>query len=361
MKIDGHKKDLSARVRKGVSGRACWGLLLLLWVTCTTGESQRELLTLTGGTMGTTFTVKIVRDETFSDAFDLRKVESDIRDLLTQVNEQMSTYLEDSELSRFNRSATTDWFAISPDFARVLQQALRTSELSGGAFDITVGPLVNLWGFGPENRPVKIPSAREIADRKALVGYQHVQVRLNPPAVKKSRPDIYCDLSAIAKGFGVDKVSEYLEALGVRNYMVEIGGEVRTRGRNAENTLWRIGIESPDNPSGIEKVLNISDHAMATSGDYFNYFEEDGVRYSHTIDPRTGRPITHKMASVTVVHASCMVADAFATAIDVLGPEKGYEFALEQKLPVFMLVRQDGRFAEKMTPNFAGFLSSTGE
>ena len=335
--------------------------LLVAGFLCTGGaktSAADAIMTVTGRTMGTSFTVKIVTPERTTRQLTKESVEADINERLLQVNLQMSTYMKQSELSKFNRYQGTDWFPVSADLANVLQQAIKTSELSHGAFDMTVGPLVNLWGFGPENRPTKIPSDRDIETRKALIGYENVAVRLNPPAVKKSQPGIYCDLSAIAKGFGVDKVADYLEKSGIDNYMVEIGGEVRTRGHNSTGIAWRIGVESPDNPSGIEKVLLISDKAIATSGDYFNYFEENGVRYSHTIDPRTGRPITHKLASVTVVHTSCMVADAFATAIDVLGPEKGFDFAVQQNLPVFMLIRHEGQFVEKMTPNFRELLAT---
>ncbi len=333
-----------------VAGFLCTG--------CAKTPATDALMTVTGRTMGTSFTVKIVTSESITQQLAPKYIEADINELLLQVNLQMSTYMKQSELSKFNRYQETDWFSVSADLAKVLRQSIKTSELSHGAFDMTVGPLVNLWGFGPENRPTKIPPDRDIETRKALIGYENITVRLNPPAVKKSKPAIYCDLSAIAKGFGVDKVADYLEKNRIENYMVEIGGEVRTRGHNSTGTAWRIGVESPDNPSGIEKVLLISDRAIATSGDYFNYFEENGVRYSHTIDPRTGRPITHKLASVTVVHTSCMVADAFATAIDVLGPEKGFDFAVQQNLPVFMLIRRDGQFVEKMTPNFRELLAT---
>jgi thiamine biosynthesis lipoprotein len=238
----------------------------------------------------------------------------------------------------------------------VVREALRISEASGGAFDVTVGPLVNLWGFGPEDRPRRVPDERAIEERRAAVGYRKLAVRMSPPAVKKDAPELSCDLSALAKGYGVDTVAEYLDACGMRNYMVEVGGEVRAKGKNGQGIPWRIGVERPGGPGGLLKVIRISGHALATSGDYRNYFEEDGVRYSHTIDPRTGRPIAHALGSVTVIHRSCMVADGMATAINVLGPQAGYDLAVRQKLPVLMVVREGDGFTETMTPWFEAFL-----
>lgn len=301
--------------------------------------------------MGTSFSIKLVKG---SLDIDYSKIEPGVNELLVEVNRQMSTYQKDSEISRFNQYTGTDWFIISPDFAHVLQQALDISVVSDGAFDVTVGPLVNLWGFGPEHHLDKIPTDDEIIERKKWIGHNKLTVQKEPPAVKKTSAGIYIDLSAIAKGFGVDKVSQYLDSLDLNHYMVEIGGEVRVKGMKGKQH-WRIGVNSP-NGDALQKVLQMSKIALATSGDYFNYFEKDGVRYSHTIDPRTGRPVTHKLASVTVLHDTCMLADGFATAIDVLGPEKGYEFAIKRMLPVFMIIRDGDKFIEKMTPEFEAFV-----
>lgn len=314
-----------------------------------------------GQTMGTTYSVKIVKGVPGTAPIPYERIKPAVDSLLTEVNRQMSTYLEDSEISQFNRFTDTTWFTISEDFARVLQASYRISEASGGAFDFTVGPLVNLWGFGPEKRESFIPDSAELNRRKALVGYQKIKVRLNPPAVKKAHPGMYCDLSATAKGFGVDKICEYLESLKVQNYLVEIGGEVRARGVNERGNVWVLGIQSPDQVQGIQKIVHLENRAMATSGDYFNYFEVDGRRYSHTIDPRTGKPITHNLASVSVLHDSCMIADGLATALDVMGPERGFEFALQQKLPVYMIVRAKNGFKEKMTPEFQTVLGIKSE
>jgi len=239
----------------------------------------------------------------------------------------------------------------------VVGEAIRTSQQTGGAFDATVGPLVNLWHFGPERNGGSVPSDSQIAENRERVGYQRVQARLDPPALKKSRPDVEVDLSAIAKGFGVDKVAEYLDRRGAEGYMVEIGGEVRTRGRRGDGSPWKIGVVKPaDDPAGgqslVQRVLPLGDDALATSGDYRNFFEQDGTRYSHTIDPRTGRPVEHQLASVTVVGPTCMQCDALATALMVLGPEAGYNLAVDRALAVLFVVRDGDRFSERATPVF---------
>lgn len=310
-----------------------------------------------GSTMGTTYMVKIIKpnQEKFSPADErIKRITADIENLLKKVNEQMSTWIADSEISRFNRYKESQWFEVSSDTALVIAEALRVSKESGGAFDITVGPLINLWGFGPDGTVKQIPGEEQIKKVMEEIGYQKLFVRLSSPAIKKDEPGIYCDLSAIAKGFGVDQVAEYLDSQGFSHYLVEIGGEVRAKGLNHKNQIWRVAIASPDAHGGspYQKIIRLKDTSMATSGDYFNYFEKDGVRYSHTIDPNTGKPITHKLASVTVIHESCMTADAMATAINVLGPEKGYQLAIKENLAVFMIVRGKKGFLENMTSSF---------
>jgi thiamine biosynthesis lipoprotein len=311
------------------------------------GRDEAPLVVIRGQTMGTTYQVKLP-----DTGVDRLKLDAEIQVLLKEVNRQMSTYQKDSEITQFNQSQTTDWVGISEDFGYVLGVAKQVSEWSDGAFDVTVGPLVNLWGFGPEAVPERIPSDDEILARMATIGYQKITLQDDRKAVQKQRADMYCDLSAVAKGFGVDKVAVYLEGLGVQAYFVEIGGEVRVKGRHADGSRWRVGIATPTAEGGLQKVVEVEDLAMATSGDYHNYFEKNGKRYSHTIDPRTGKPITHRLASVSVMHRDCAYADALATAINVMGPDKGFAFALEQNLPVFLLIKSDNGFVEKMSPAF---------
>ncbi len=314
---------------------------------------QDQLITISGPTMGTTFQVKIVQSEI---TMDLDVLEREINARLTEVNRQMSTYRDNSEITQFNRARSTDWFGVSSDFAYVLHIAQEISTWSDGAFDVTIGPLVNLWGFGPSAIPDRVPSPDSIEAAKTLVGYKKIRVDLSVSAIKKEISEVYCDLSAIAKGFGVDRVASYLDSLGINRYFIEIGGELRTKGHNHLGQLWRIGIASPAGQGELQKALALDNMSMATSGDYHNYFERDGVRYSHTIDPRTGRPITHALASVSVIHKSCAYADGLATAINAMGPEKGFVFAEKRNLAVFMIVRQGDEFVEKMTSNFEELL-----
>jgi len=314
---------------------------------------NREMQVIQGQTMGTLFAVKYSGGPV---SLSQDHVQAGIHQVLDRVNRQMSTYMPDSGLSRFNRYPKDDWFPVSPGLAFVMAESIRVSRLSGGAFDITVGPLVNLWGFGPGKRRDTPPTAEEIRELLPLTGYQKIGVRLSPPAVKKELPGIYCDLSAIAKGYGVDQVAEYLESKKIFAYLVEIGGEVRARGKNPDNRCWQVGIAVPDREGEIERIVPLENSSMATSGDYHNYFEKDGIRYSHTIDPQTGRPITHGLASVTVVHPSCTFADAMATAINVLGPEQGLALAKRENLAVFLIIRDKTGFTESMTPGFAALL-----
>lgn len=336
-------------------------LLFILFIAAAINSyrgGSSEFHEIGGATMGTFYEVKIVRNYPPSSRPDIELIRSGIEKVLDSVNNQMSTYIEDSELSKFNRFNGTDWFEVSEDLASIIAHSLLISEKSGGAFDITVGPLVNLWGFGPiERNGSYVPDEKEIKQARQSVGYKKLSVKQSTPSIKKEIGTVYGDLSAIAKGFAVDKISEYLDSAGMTDYLVEIGGEIRTHGKNHLGEPWQVGISTSDGSLGVQKVVSLEGMSIATSGDYRNYFEKEGVRYSHTIDPRTGKPITHNLASVTVVHDSCMTADALATAIMVLGPVDGFNFALQEKLSVFMIIKEEGTFTEKMTPGFEKILS----
>jgi len=317
---------------------------------CEPSASPVKPVTLTGRTMGTTYTVKLARLPEGSTA---EQIHAGIVKRLDAVNRKMSTWRDDSEISRFNASRSSDWFSVSDETALVVREAQRISALSGGAFDITVGPLVNLWSFGPDNRRPRIPPAEEIEAVQQRVGYDKLAVRSEPAALQKSRAELSVDLSAIAKGFGVDRISEYLDQLHVGGYLVEIGGEVRCRGKRPDGRWWRIGIQSPKKRKPVPyRAVPLKNAAMATSGGYRNYFEQQGRRYSHSIDPRTGRPVEHRLVSVSVIHESCMTADALATAIMVLGPEDGYNLAQEYEFAVFLLISTDEGLIEQATPAF---------
>jgi thiamine biosynthesis lipoprotein len=304
--------------------------------------------------MGTRYAVSVASGgRTANWSPNVQEVQRQVDERLAEINRLMSTYDPESELSRFNRLNSSDWFAVSPETAEVVAAALEIAERTSGAFDPTVGPVVNLWGFGPDKSRTELPTDEAITAALARVGYEEVSVRTDPPALKKAIPEVYLDLSGIAKGYASDAISELLDKLGLANTMVEIGGEVRTRGAKADGTPWRIGVEQPDDRERrIHAAVNLVNAGMATSGDYRNYFEHEGIRYSHTIDPATGRPVRHDLAAVSVVAPTCMEADALATAVLVMGDQKGYDWCVEHDVAAMFLVRQGEQIFERATPEF---------
>lgn len=331
-------------------------LLFASFVGCETAVELQPAVpvwSLSGPTMGTRYAVSIVGGEEAA----AERLKGAIDKRLALLNRRMSTYDAESELSRFNTSESDDWFDVSKETAIVTAYALALANDTKGAYDPTVGPLVNLWGFGPEGRG-RIPSEESLAAASEAVGHTKVEARITPPALRKDAPDVALDLSSVAKGYGVDAVCQVLDEAGVSAFMVEIGGEVRTKGTKPGGSPWRIGVEKADEPlrsanggKRLQRVVELTDRALATSGDYRNYFEQDGVRYSHTIDPRTGRPVTHRLATVTVLADNCMTADAQATALLVLGPEAGYDWAKERQVAALFVTRSaDGVLTERATP-----------
>jgi thiamine biosynthesis lipoprotein len=326
----------------------------VLLVGCRSDVPDRERVRITGSTMGTFYTVKVTE---LPRGLDIDDLEGNIDKILESVNDQMSTYRQDSELSRLNSSPSTAWVDVSPEMMTVMTEAVYISRLTHGAFDVTVGPLVNLWGFGPQPMTEKVPTDEAIREALAKTGYRHIKIRAMPPAVKKDLAELYIDLSGIAKGYAVDKIADYLESLGISNYLVEVGGEMRGKGLNARGLPWIIAIEKPvSGERAVERLIHMEDKGLATSGDYRNYFEINGQRFSHTINPETGRPITHKLASVTVISSSSMRADALATALMVLGPEQGFAFATRENLAAFFIVKGPHGFLEKNTDPFKRYL-----
>lgn len=327
-------------------------MLSLFFVACS--DSPAPHFTLSGATMGTTYHLTILEQEGVNTTpADLQQA---VDAQLQVINQQMSTYIEDSELNKLNRAPVGESIAVSPNLFDVLLLSFEVSLLSDGAFDITVGPLVNLWGFGPgrENMTDSVPDAGAIAAMLRESGFGNLEFDLLNASVTK-KTAISMDLSGVAKGFAVDKVAELLEYAGYRNYMVEIGGELRLRGLSPRGTPWRIAIEEPD-PSGLREVhraVDISDKGMATSGDYRNFYEVDGKRFSHTIDPGTGYPITHNLASVTVIADSSAFADAMATALNVMGPERALALAQQQELAVYLIVKTEQGFVSRYSKAFS--------
>lgn len=316
-------------------------LLLTVFMSSCGFLSTDKSVSLQGNTMGTYWNITIADNKV---TIQKEILEQEIKDILHEVNQQFSTYIPDSEISRFNALTSTEPYTVSGEVVEVVQAAQSISELTGGAFDITVAPLVNLWGFGPE---LKIHKPELSAIEKTLkdVGYQYLKATDNPTSLIKEHSRLKVDLSAIAKGYGVDRLAQLLGRHGMKNYLIDIGGELKVKGFNPKGDLWRIAVEKPvSGKRQVQQLIQLDNIGVATSGDYHNYFEEDGVRYSHTIDPTTGKPITHKLASVTVLHQSAMMADALATAINTMGETKGLDFAKQQGLEVYMIVRADNGF-----------------
>lgn len=335
-------------------------LIVLLSISITgcfpSNNSPKKEVLLQGRTMGTTYNIKVV--STSEQVEDL-KLHDKIERVLKRVNQEMSTYIPDSEISLFNQSTSGEAFEISDGFARVLKESIRLGELSNGKLDITVGPLVNLWGFGPEQRPEKVPSESVLASTIKRIGLEKLHLTGNQ--LSKDISNLYIDLSTTAKGYGVDVVAELIESNGIANYLVEIGGEMRLKGFKHTGELWAIAIEKPIlDPSGEERavhqVIIPKDNAVATSGDYRNYFEADGQRFSHIIDPETGKPINHNLVSVTVIDQSSMTADGLSTTLMVLGTEKGMEFAVKNNLAALFISKTEHGFSEQFTLKFKQYL-----
>ena len=308
---------------------------------------------ISGKTMGTTYHIKVVSDEIDSGAL---KTAIDKR--LLQLNQVFSTYIPDSELSLLNEGAGD--IPVSRELMKVLSLSREIYDLSDGAFDPTIGPLVNLWGFGPSGPRNGVPSDEEIGQAMARAGFS--RLALNDMSITKPG-DLEIDLSAIAKGYAVDVVSDYLDSLGEHRYLVEIGGEVRANGRNDRHVPWVIGIEAPDmQVRRLQRTLPIQNMGMATSGDYRNFFEYEGRVYSHTLNPKRGWPVAHNLASVTVLHPRAGYADALATAFSVMGEAATMKLAEENKLLVLAIIRDQGSYKEVMSAELNRYLvGTTGE
>nr|WP_298410219.1 FAD:protein FMN transferase [uncultured Halomonas sp.] len=340
-------RKLTGPASKGLA-LSLMALVIALLTGCDSGLEEHRFQ---GPIFGTGYHVTAYAD---LDQDDYARLESGILAELERIDALMSTYRDDSELSHFNRFPVAVPFFVSPATAEVVRESLRIARLSNGAFDVTIGPAVNLWGFGPEGRPEKVPDAKMLKEVLSRVDASALQ--LEDGKLSKKKP-VYVDLSGIAKGYASDQVADYLEANDVSNYLVEVGGEIRTHGHKPGDEPWRIAVEKPlSSERSAQRIIDLEAAAVATSGDYRNYFEADGVRYSHTIDPRTGRPIENRVASVTVITERSATADALATAFTVMGADAGLKLAEKENLAVYFIVREEEGFITRMSSSFEPYL-----
>ncbi|HCI6694321.1 TPA: FAD:protein FMN transferase ApbE [Klebsiella quasipneumoniae subsp. quasipneumoniae] len=310
---------------------------------------------LDGKTMGTFWRVSVIGvDEAKAQA-----LRAKVQAQLDADDRLLSTWKNDSALMRFNRAADTRPWPVSEAMADIVTLSLRIGAKTHGAMDITVGPLVNLWGFGPDKQPVATPDAQAIAAAKARTGLQHLQVinQSGRQFLQKDIPDLFVDLSTVGEGYAADHLARLMEQEGISRYLVSVGGALVSRGMNGEDKPWRVAIQKPtDRENAVQAIVDINGHGISTSGSYRNYYELDGKRISHVIDPQTGQPITHKLVSVTVIAPTALEADGWDTGLMVLGPEKAQQVVREQGLAVYMIVKEGEGFKTWMSPQFRTFL-----
>lgn len=337
--------------QRGLTSLLC--LWVLLFLAGCGQQNDLEAHAFSGSTMGTTYNVTVVlaRGQTVPEG-----LHQQIEGWLAAINQSMSTFIDDSELMKLNRAPTDEWLPVSEMLLEVLREAQRITEMSEGAFDITVGPLVDLWGFGPPPAGDEIPSEERIRDVQSRVGSEHLAIRLEPPAIKKD-VDLRMDLSAIAKGFGADYVGRQLKALGLENHLVEIGGDLVVSGYNPRGNPWRIGVEKPSlSRQGVQEAVALKAGGMATSGDYRNFYERGGQIYTHILDPRLGRPVKTTLMSVTVIAESAARADGLATAMSVMGADAALAMAEREGIAAYFIAREGSALITKESSAFSDYV-----
>lgn len=333
------------------------GLMVLAGTLALSGcdKPSAPAMVLEGKTMGTVWRVSLAHVD--------RARESQLRERIQQQLDNddatLSTWKPDSVLSRFNRYQGAAPQPVSADMADIVTVALRIGAKTSGAMDITVGPLVNLWGFGPAKQPTHTPDAAQIAVAKVQTGLQHLRViqGVKGQWLQKDLPGLYVDLSTMGEGYATDHLARLMEQEGINNYLVSVGGAVLSRGKNAQDQPWRVAIQKPtDRENAVQARVDLQGHGISTSGSYRNYYELDGKRISHVIDPNSGRPIEHKLVSATVIATTALEADGWDTGLMVLGTEKAKALALKEKLAVYLVSKQGDTFVSWMSPRFAAFL-----
>jgi thiamine biosynthesis lipoprotein len=338
------------------SWRVGIALMLAGLVGCDDATPQAEQQTvLEGKTMGTFWRVSTPATTVEQAQVLTQKIQT----LLDGDDQLLSTWKQDSSLMRFNHAPVLEPWAVSEGMADIVTVALRVGAKTDGAMDITVGPLVNLWGFGPDKQPVRTPNQAQIDAAKARTGLQHLKVinQAHQQYLQKDLPDLFVDLSTVGEGYAADHLAKLMEREGISRYLVSVGGALVSRGMNAQGKPWRVAIQKPtDQENAVQAVVDINGHGISTSGSYRNYYELDGKRISHVIDPQTGRPIEHKLVSVTVIAPTALEADAWDTGLMVLGKEKAQAVIRKEGLAVYMISREGDGFSTWMSPQFSAFL-----
>jgi len=325
--------------------RQCGLLSLIITLAgCGNGDS---LESFSGPTMGSTYSIKYVRHAGLPA---LKDVQPEVEKILADVDQQMSTYRSDSDIERFNDLPANHCQKMPEPVLKLIRVGEQLSEQSEGSYDLTVEPLLNLWGFGPQARQEKIPTAEALAEVRQRVGYQHLRIDRDQ-LCKDAAVEV--DFNSIAAGYAVDSIAAKLDAMGIHNYLAEATGELKATGRKLDGSSWRIALEEPrDDQQIAQKVIVVDGFGVSTSGDYRNYFQQDGRRYSHTFDARTGAPVLHTLASVTVIHPSALMADGLSTLLLILGPERGWDYAQAHDIGAFFVIRADTGFVTRTNQAF---------
>jgi FAD:protein FMN transferase len=323
--------------------------LIFLFTSCI--KQQQDLITINGNTMGTYFIVNIVNPPLNITKDRLKK---EIEDVLINVNQKMSNWDKQSEISLLNSHKSFAPIKISDDLTSLINAANKIHKESKGFLDITLDPLIDLWGFGYNNKIKKVPSDRNIQKTLKFVNQEKLlKLDVKNKLITKLNVEVSMNLSSIAKGYGIDMIGKKLEAIGIKNFLIDIGGDILTKGLNSKNDEWIIGIENPDlKEKLIKEIVNISNKSIATSGDYKNYYIEKGIQYSHILNPKSGKPIKHSTKSVTIIHNTAMEADGWATAFLAMGSQKGLKLAEEKNIAALFIDKINNKLIKIKTTKF---------
>lgn len=318
--------------------------VVVVLVACGNGESMESF---GGPTMGSTYSIKYVRHAGIAEPAQVRR---EVEAILAKVDRQMSTYRNDSDIERFNALPANSCQTMPAAVLELVRVGKQLAEQSEGAYDLTVEPLMNLWGFGPQGREEKVPDPAVLAETLQRVGYRHLRIdgdRLCKDAA------VEVDFNSIAAGYAVDTIAARLESMGIHDYLAEATGELKAKGNKLDGSAWRIALEAPrDDQQVAERIIQVDGYGLSTSGDYRNYFLQDGRRYSHTFDARSGAPVLHNLASVTVIHPSALMADGLSTLLLILGPERAWDYAEKHDIGAFFVIRADTGFVIRTSAAF---------